>query len=99
LEISAARRGHNVGEVEDLRREARERPLFDTYWQSKKARMENIKVPAFVCANWTDQALHTRGTLEGFRHIRSEEKWLYVHGQKKWAHYYDARGVEMQRVF
>lgn len=91
--------GHGVGKVEDLRRETRERTLFDAYWESKKAKLEKIKVPAFVCASWTDQALHTRGTLEGFRYIQSDQKWLYVHGRKKWAHYYERRSVEMQRVF
>jgi predicted acyl esterase len=91
--------GHSVTEVEDLRLETRERPFLDAYWESKRAQLEWIEVPAFVCASWTDQALHTRGTLEGFRRISSERKWLYVHGRKKWAHYYDARSVEMQRAF
>lgn len=91
--------GHSVTEVEDLRKETAQRPFLDDYWESKKARLERIKVPAFVCASWTDQALHTRGTLEGFRKITSDQKWLYVHGRKKWAHYYDHRSVEMQRAF
>ena len=91
--------GHGVGAVEDLRLETRERPLFDAYWESKRAKLEKIKVPAFVCASWTDQALHTRGTLEGFRRISSGQKWLYVHGRKKWAHYYEPRSLEMQRAF
>lgn len=98
-EYLPGRWGHGIDEVEDLRRETRERPLFDAYWQSKRARLEDINVPAFVCASWTDQALHTRGTLDGYRQIRSDQKWLYVHGRKKWAHYYDARSVEMQRAF
>ncbi len=91
--------GHSVTEIEDLRLETRERALFDDYWDSKRAKLERIEVPAFVCASWTDQALHTRGTLEGFRRIASEQKWLYVHGRKKWAHYYEPRCVEMQRAF
>jgi uncharacterized protein len=91
--------GHSVTEVEDLRLETRDRPFLDAYWQSKMSRLENIKVPAFVCASWTDQALHTRGTLEGFRRIASRQKWLYVHGRKKWAHYYEPRSRQMQREF
>ena len=91
--------GHSVTEIEDLRLETKERTLFDAYWDSKRARLERVQVPAFVCASWTDQALHTRGTLEGFRRISSERKWLYVHGRKKWAHYYEPRCVEMQRAF
>ncbi|WP_425418126.1 CocE/NonD family hydrolase [Oricola indica] len=91
--------GHSVTEIEDLRLETAERPLFDAYWDSKRAKLDRIEVPAFVCASWTDQALHTRGTLEGFRRISSDRKWLYVHGRKKWAHYYEPRCVEMQRAF
>jgi len=91
--------GHSVTQVEDLRLETRERPFLDAYWQSKRAQLEKIDVPAFVCASWTDQGLHTRGTLEGFRNISSARKWLYVHGRKKWAHYYVRRCVAMQRAF
>lgn len=91
--------GHSVTEVEDLLLETGNRPFLDAYWKSKQAALERIKVPAFVCASWTDQGLHTRGTLEGYRRISSEQKWLYVHGRKKWAHYYEPRCVEMQRAF
>lgn len=91
--------GHSITEVEDLPRETQEREFFDAYWESKRSNLERIEVPAFVCASWTDQALHTRGTLEGFRRIASKDKWLYVHGRKKWAHYYEPRCVEMQRAF
>jgi hypothetical protein len=55
-------------------------------------------VPAFVVASWSDQGLHTGGTLEGFRRISSQEKWLEVHGRKKWAHYYDPASIERQRT-
>jgi uncharacterized protein len=91
--------GHSVTEIEDLRLETQERPFLDAYWESKLSKLENIEVPAFVCASWTDQALHTRGTLEGFRRISSPHKWLYVHGRKKWAHYYEPRSRQMQRDF
>lgn len=91
--------GHSVTGHEDLRLETREREFLDDYWESKRSQLERITVPAFVAASWTDQGLHTRGTLEGFRRIASPDKWLYVHGRKKWAHYYEARCVEMQRQF
>jgi uncharacterized protein len=91
--------GNSVTKVEDLRTETEEHPFYDDFWASKTADFSKITVPAFVAASWTDQGLHTRGTLEGFKHIASARKWLYVHGRKKWAHYYDARSVEMQRAF
>jgi putative hydrolase, CocE/NonD family len=91
--------GASTGEIEDLERETREHPFFDEFWETKAADLEAIEVPAFVVASWTDQGLHTRGTLEGFRRISSPEKWLHVHGAKKWAEYYRPGMVELQARF
>lgn len=63
-------------------------PLWDAYWRSKEPELESIETPAYIVASWSDQGLHTRGTLEAFKRISSKQKWLDVHGQKKWAHYY-----------
>jgi hypothetical protein len=63
-------------------------PLWDAYWRSKEPDLEAIETPAYIVASWSDQGLHTRGTLEAFKRISSKQKWLDVHGQKKWAHYY-----------
>ncbi|MEJ8570129.1 CocE/NonD family hydrolase [Microbaculum marinum] len=91
--------GNSTTRIEDLWTETVEHPFYDDFWASKAADFSKITVPAFVVASWTDQALHTRGTLEGFKGIASAHKWLYVHGRKKWKHYYDAASVEMQRAF
>jgi putative CocE/NonD family hydrolase len=50
-------------------------------------------------ASWADQGLHTRGTLEAYRRMSSKQKWLEVHGQKKWANYYRPESREKQRQF
>ena len=91
--------GASTGEIEDLEKETAEHPFFDDFWASKASQLEKITVPAFVVASWTDQGLHTRGTLEGYRKISSAHKWLYVHGRKKWAQYYLPENVELQREF
>jgi uncharacterized protein len=91
--------GASVTEVEDLAAETAAHPFYDSFWRSKSADLEKITVPAFVVASWSDHGLHSRGTLEGFRRISSEHKWLDVHGRKKWAYYYDPESVERQRVF
>ena len=74
-------------------------PLFDDYWASKNADLSKITVPAFIVASWSDQGLHTRGTLEGFRQIASKEKWLMVHGKKKWNVFHEQENLERQRQF
>jgi predicted acyl esterase len=43
--------------------------------------------------------LHLRGTLEGFKNIKSKDKWLEVHGQKKWQFYYEPEQVKKQLLF
>lgn len=74
-------------------------PLRDAYWGSKAIDLSAIEVPAFVVAGWGDHGLHTRGTLEGFKQISSKQKWLQVHGQKKWRHFYDPASVAKQEMF
>lgn len=83
--------------VEDLLQMARKHPFFDDYWADKNADLAKIDVPAFVVASWSDHGLHTRGTLEGFKQIASREKWLLVHGRKKWENFY--QNTERQRQF
>ena len=91
--------GFSTTRVEDLLEMQKQHPLFDDYWASKNAELSKITVPAFVVASWTDHGLHNRGTLEGFKKIASENKWLLVHGRKKWWHFYQPENVEKQRQF
>ena len=85
--------------VENFIEMQKRHPLFDEYWASKNADLSKITVPAFVVASWTDHGLHNRGTLEGFKKIASKDKWLIVHGRKKWWHFYQTENVEKQRQF
>jgi hypothetical protein len=91
--------GHSTTRVEDLATETREHPFFDAFWASKAADFSTIKAAAYIVASWTDQGMHTRGTLEGFKKIASPRKWLEVHGRKKWAYYYDPESVRRQQEF
>ncbi|MCZ7662914.1 MAG: hypothetical protein M5U22_08290 [Thermoleophilia bacterium] len=43
--------------------------------------------------------MHLRGTLEGYKRIASEQKWLEIHGQKKWAYYYESSSVKRLQEF
>lgn len=84
---------------EDTNANVQAHPLHDAYWESKEVDLTAIDVPAFVVASWSDHGLHTRGTLEAFRHISSPHKWLLAHGQKKWAHFYKPESRELARAF
>lgn len=62
-------------------------------------KLERIRVPALICATWTDKGCHTRGTFEVFRRIASTEKWLYTHGGNKWDRFYGEDGLASQKQF
>jgi len=85
--------------VRNLALEVEDHPLFDEYWQSWVPDLGNITVPAYVMASWPDHGLHTRGTLLGFEKLGSTEKWLDIHGRKKWEYYYSRESLERQRRF
>jgi uncharacterized protein len=85
--------------AEDFLAERAAHPLDDVYWASKRPVLENIEVPALVCANWSDHGLHTRGSIEGFERISSRQKWLFTHGRKKWETFYGEEAVDWQKRF
>ena len=86
------------GGVEDIPRMIRERPLWDEYWEDKRAAIEAIEIPAYVVACWTQ--FHSHGTLDGFRRLpRQDAKWLRVHNTHEWPDYYEHDRVEDLRRF
>lgn len=73
-------------------------PRYNAYWESKRADLEQIEVPAYIVASWTN-ILHTNGTCAGWRDISSKEKWLRVNNTHEWTDYYDPANVEDLRCF
>ena len=49
-------------------------PLWNEYWEDKRARLDRIEVPAYVVASFSTQ-IHTEGSFRGFEQIKSEKKW------------------------
>lgn len=90
---------YSLNRTEDTWANVQAHPLFDEYWRSKAFDLEGIVQPAYVVAGWADQGLHLRGTIEAWRRMSSPRKWLEVHGQKKWAHYYRPESRARQRAF
>ncbi|WP_237882413.1 CocE/NonD family hydrolase [Pseudomonas sp. PGPR40] len=90
---------YSQGYVEDIAAAMADHPTFDDYWQNKLPNLEAIQVPAYIVASWTDHALHTRGTLEAFKRIGSKDKFLEIHGRKKWQYYYKDESVRKQMAF
>jgi predicted acyl esterase len=94
--INKIQTGRN--KTEDIIRLQREHPLLDEYWKVREVDLEAINVPSFVVADWGCD-LHTRGTIEAYKRISSEHKWLEVHGRKKWGYFYEGHAVRRQLAF
>ncbi|AMM20201.1 hydrolase [Frondihabitans sp. PAMC 28766] len=84
---------------EDILAEADVHPLVDELWADKIPALENITVPAYVVASYSN-TLHTAGTFRGWRRIASADKWLRVHNSQEWPDYYDeANRDDLRRFF
>lgn len=90
---------YSLNRTEDTWENVKAHPLIDEYWHSKELDLEGIVQPSYVVASWSDQGLHLRGTIDAWRRMSSAEKWLEVHGQKKWAHYYRPESRKRQLAF
>ena len=84
---------------EDLVAELERHPLFDGYWRSKTPAFENVTVPAYVVASYSN-TIHTPGTFRGWRRIASTDKWLRIHNTMEWPDYYEDRyAADLLRFF
>ena len=86
------------GMLEDQPRMIVEEPFLCDYWLDKAARVENIDIPAYVVASYTN-SVHTHGTFAGYRRMASKEKWLRVHNTNEWFDYYTPENVDDLRRF
>ena len=74
-------------------------PFDDATCRERTADFGKIKTPLLSAANWGGVGLHPRGNFEGFLAAASEQKWLEVHGDAHWTHFYTDYGVGLQKRF
>ncbi|HEU5019814.1 MAG TPA: CocE/NonD family hydrolase, partial [Pseudolabrys sp.] len=79
--------------------EAKRRPFADEYYASRTARFEDIEAPLLSAANWGGVGLHARGNFEGWMRAGSPRKWLEVHGDTHFTHFYSTYGEALQKRF
>jgi hypothetical protein len=79
--------------------EAKHHRFRDDYYAARTAIYENIQVPLLSAANWGGVGLHTRGNFEGWLAAGSKQKWLEVHGDTHFTHFYSAYGEALQKRF
>jgi predicted acyl esterase len=62
------------GQQEDVAAMLERYPLMHEYWEDKRARIDRIKVPAYILASFSTM-VHTEGSFRGFEDIAHSEKW------------------------
>ena len=75
--------------VEDIEAGMREHPLYDEYWTDRVADLSKFDLPVYAVSSWANQGIHTRGTLQAWDEISSQERWLDLNGRKEWAYFYE----------
>lgn len=74
-------------------------PMRDEYHDDRSPVFDLINVPLLSAGNWGGQGLHLRGNVEGFYQSSSDQKWLELHGEEHWTHFYTDYGRELQLAF
>ena len=83
----------------DVDGEALRRPFIDDYYRARMPDFSKIKTPLLSAGNWGGQGLHPRGNFEGYLRAASGQKWLEVHGDTHFTHFYSGYGVALQKKF
>jgi hypothetical protein len=79
--------------------EVKRRRLCDAYYAERTADLAQIEAPLLSAANWGGMGLHTRGNFEGYLRAGSKQKWLEVHGDTHFTHFYSRYGETLQKRF
>jgi uncharacterized protein len=85
------------GKIDDISAATSHHPLLDEYWEQHRALVEDIEVPAYVVASWSNP-VHTPGTIAAWQRLTSGEKWLRVHNAMEWPDFYISQD-ELRRFF
>jgi predicted acyl esterase len=86
-----------LGYVDDIVAMSEKYPLMNEYWEDKIPKWENIRIPTYVTVCWNH--FHARGSVEGFRKIRSPKKWLRAHRDFEWPDTYSTHNLEELKNF
>jgi predicted acyl esterase len=83
----------------DVGEDALRHPFVDDYYRARTPAPGEVDVPLLSAANWGGHGLHTRGNFEGFLAAGSRQKWLEVHGDTHFSHFYSKYGEALQKRF
>lgn len=93
------REGIGPNYMDSLPENYQQYPFIDApYWKDKDPIWKNITIPTYVTACWNH--FHLRGSINGFRKIKSTKKWLRAHRDFEWPDAYaNAYLEDLERFF
>lgn len=83
----------------DFGRQDKARPLRDQWWRSLVADLPAITAPMLVCASFSDNNVHSRGSFRAFEQVGSSERFAYTHRSGKWSTFYSEQAKTAQLAF
>jgi predicted acyl esterase len=83
----------------DLQADQQARPLRDEVWAARAPDLERVEAPMLVCGSFSDNNLHSRGSIRAFERVGSAQRWLYTHRGGKWCTYYSPQALAAQERF
>ena len=90
-----------VGEnyIDNTALNAEKYPFIDCdYWKDKDPMWKKITQPIYITACWNH--FHLRGSINGFRKVKSKKKWLRAHRNFEWPDAYSNENLEdLERFF
>ena len=85
------------GYIEDPLAMAEEYPTMNAYWEDKIPQFSKVRIPTYYTACWNH--FHVIGSFEGFRGIRSRQKWMRAHREFEWPDTYNFYNIQELRGF
>jgi putative CocE/NonD family hydrolase len=74
-------------------------PLRDDFWRSLVPDLSAIRVPMLICGSFSDNNLHSRGSIRAFTRGGSPYARLYTHRGGKWSTFYSGQARAEQLAF
>ncbi len=83
----------------NMAKERAKHPLRDAWWEALTPDLGRITVPMLVCASFSDDNLHSGGSMRAFQQVGSSERHAYTHRGPKWATFYGGEARRTQLAF
>jgi len=94
---TATKRGTRT--TTDINQQQKDHPLRDRWWETVTPDLAAIDVPMLICASFSDNNMHSRGSFRAFEHVSSVDRFAYTHRGGKWTTFYDQPARAAQLAF